>query len=206
MLTAELLSAVVGCTPATARTWIQPLSHACRVYEIDSRPRLAAFLAQVGHESAGLTRTVENLNYSAEGLRATWPRRFDVDTSIRLARKPVEIAEHVYAGRLGNKLPGDGWRYRGRGLIQVTGRANYDAVTDLMRAKVATAPDLVHDPDALAEPRWAALSAAAYWADHDLNELADMGQFTRITQRINGGHIGAADRNARYARAKRVLG
>lgn len=205
MLSAHTLAAAVGCGPATAACWIKPINAACQVYEITTARRMAAFLAQVGHESASLSRTTENLNYSAVALRRTWPSRFDAATANQYARKPEAIANKVYGGRLGNKVEGDGWRYRGRGLIQVTGRANYEAVSDLIREKVRTAPDLIADPDALTDPKWAALSAAAYWHDHDLSELADMGQFTAITRRINGGTIGAADRNARYARAKRAL-
>lgn len=205
MLTAETMQRATGCARGVALTWAPYLTGACDLYGITTPQRLAAFLAQVGHESAGFTRTVENLNYSAQGLLATWPSRFTPELAAALARKPQLIAEHVYAGRMGNgpKGTGDGWRYRGRGLIQVTGKANYEAVGELLLRH--DCPNLVRMPEVLAEPKWAALSAAAYWHDHDLNDLADRGAFDQITRRINGGNTGAADRRARYERAKRAL-
>ena len=205
LLTADILQRVGGCTRGVAMTWAQPLSEACALYEIDTPARLSAFLAQVGHESAGLTRTVENLNYRAESLLRTWPTRFTADAAKALEHRPDAIADHVYGGRLGNNRPGDGWRFRGRGLLQVTGRANYEAVTELLRERVHAVPDLGELPETLAEPKWAAYSAAAWWADHDLNALADVGAFDQITRRINGGTNGSVDRRARYERAKRAL-
>lgn len=205
-LTPEMMMRATGCGRGTALTWSPYLTGACGLYDITTAPRMAAFLAQVGHESAGFTRTTENLNYSAQGLLATWPSRFTPELAQQMARKPQQIANHVYAGRMGNgpAESGDGWRYRGRGLIQVTGKANYDAVHDLLAPRGC--PNLIRLPDVLSEPKWAALSAAAYWHDHDLNELADRGAFDQITRRINGGTNGAADRRARYERAKRALG
>lgn len=205
LLTPDKLAAATGCPLRTAREWSEPLSGACRLYDITTPARLSAFLAQIGHESNGLTRRVENLNYSAGRLMAVWPTRFDQRTAEELAGKPEAIANYVYGGRLGNKEPGDGWRYRGRGLVMVTGRANYEAVTEQLLEKLSSVPDLVINPEQLEAPEWAAMSAAAYWSDRDLNALADLGQFSTITRRINGGTIGAADRNARYAQARKVL-
>lgn len=204
--TAKQLVLAVGCTLAVSARFEEPIREACRVYEIDTGPRLAAFLAQVGHESASFSRTVENLNYSAEGLLATWPSRFTRDLAAKLARKPEQIANHVYGGRLGNRNLGDGWRYRGRGLIQVTGLVNYQGITETLAEKVADVPNFALYPELLESPKWAALSAGAYWDDHELNELADRGAFDQITTRINGGQVGKADRRARYARAMRVFG
>jgi putative chitinase len=204
-ITADLLVRAMRCTRGSALTWAKPLNEACLQYGITSPARIAAFLAQIGHESAGLTRTVENLNYRAEGLLRTWPSRFDAQKAADLAMKPEAIANHVYGGRMGNYQPGDGYRYRGRGLIQVTGRLNYEAVRDLLQARLRDVPDLVALPETLAEPKWAALSAAAYWHDHRLNELADAGDFDHITRRINGGTIGMADRQKRYEQAKQAL-
>ncbi len=205
--TADTLARAVGCGRVLAERWTQPLRHACGVYEVDTGPRLAAFLAQTGHESAGLSRTIENLNYSADGLRKTWPSRFDEATAQEYARQPERIANRVYANRMGNgpEASGDGWKYRGRGLIMNTGRANYEAITELIRQLRPTAPDFATTPEALAVRGWAALAAGAYWFDHDLNTLADAGEFSRITARINGGNIGASDRNARYAKALQVF-
>lgn len=204
--TARQLVLAVGCSQAIADRFEEPVREACRSYEIDTGPRLAAFLAQVGHESTSFSRTVENLNYSAEGLLATWPSRFTRDLAAKLARKPEQIANHVYGGRLGNRNPGDGWRYRGRGLIQVTGLANYEGITETLAEKVGGVPDFTLHPELLESPKWAAMSAGAYWDDHELNELADDGLFDRITTKINGAQIGKADRRARYAKALKVFG
>lgn len=204
-LTAAQFDAATGCTRGQVLTWSAPVANACRQFAIDTPARLAAFLAQVGHESAGFARTVENLNYSAEGLLRTWPKRYTPEFARLQAHHADEIANHVYGDRMGNKDPGDGFKYRGRGLLQVTGRANYEAVRDLLRETLPGAPDLLTQPDVLAEPRWAALSAAAWWADHDINALADVGDMRAITRRINGGELGLADRMARYAKAKAAL-
>lgn len=207
--TASQIQQAVGCDAETANRWATPFRAACKQFEIDTAPRLAAFFAQVGHESAGLSRVVENLNYSADGLLRTWPSRFDAKTAAALARKPEAIANRVYANRMGNGSPesGDGYRYRGRGPIQNTGRANYAAMRDTLReAGVPEVPDFELAPELLEAPKWGAMAAAGYWHDHDLNALADRREFARITRRINGGTNGAADRNARYARALRVFG
>jgi Predicted chitinase len=204
LLTADILQRAANCTRGTALTWAQPLSDACALYAINTPTRLAAFLAQVGHESAGLTVTIENLHYRAEGLLKTWPKRFTPELAKELAQRPAEIAEHVYGGRMGNSHPGDGYRFRGRGLLQVTGRANYEVVNEML-GKVPNAPDLLALPEALAEPKWAAYSAAAFWDYCGLNRNADAGDFRGITRRINGGELGMADRIKRYERARQVL-
>jgi putative chitinase len=204
-ITADLLVRALRCTRGSALTWAKPLADACALYEITTPARIAAFLAQIGHESQGLTRSVENLNYRPEGLLRTWPTRFDEVSAKAMAQQPALIGNHVYGGRMGNKEPGDGYRYRGRGLVQVTGRANYEGVRDLLKSRLAGVPDFVALPEVLAEPKWAALSAAAYWSDHGLNELADKGDFTGITRRINGGAIGAEDRATRYELARKAL-
>lgn len=169
------------------------------VARIDSIARIAAFLAQVGHESGGLTRFSENLNYSFEGLRATWPSRFVGESGATLARsiarQPEKIANTVYANRMGNgdTASGDGWRYRGRGLIQLTGRANYRL------------HGLEDSPDTAAEPDTAARIAVTYWRDNGLNELADANRFEDITRRINGGLLGQTERVALRDRVIEVL-
>lgn len=183
------------------------LNMAMTRFDIDSPVRMAAFLAQIGHESAGLTVVVENLNYSAQGLAATWPNRYrgkdgkPNDLAIFLARKPAAIANNVYANRNGNgnEASGDGWRYRGRGYLQVTGRYNYLMVGTTLQV------DLISDPAKLELPHWAAASAALYWYRNSLNELADAGDFEKITKVINGGINGLKDRNDRWAAAREVL-
>lgn len=205
LLTADKMQAATGCPRGAALTWAPYLSAACEAYGITTPARMAAFLAQIGHESGGFARTTENLNYSAHGLLSTWPSRFTEESAALMARQPQRIAEHVYGGRMGNapEGSGDGWKYRGRGLLQVTGKANYEAVRDLLARHCC--PDLLVLPDTLAEPKWAALSAAAFWVDHDLNELADRGDFRGMTRRINGGLNGLEDRQARYERARKAL-
>ncbi|HGN2727623.1 TPA: glycoside hydrolase family 19 protein [Pseudomonas aeruginosa] len=187
--------------------FVPALNVAMERFDITSPVRLAAFLAQVGHESAHLTRLVENLNYSARGLAATWPSRYrGADgrpnaLALNLARHPEAIANNTYANRNGNgdESSGDGWRFRGRGLLQITGRSNYRA------AGAGLDLPLEHDPDLLEQPEFAALSAAWWWSTHGLNELADRGEFVVITRRINGGLNGHAERLALWERAKRVL-
>ncbi len=204
ILTADQLQRC-GLTRGAALTWQQPLADACTLYEINTPARLCAFVAQVGHESAGFTRTVENLNYRADALLATWPTHFTPQQAQQCAHNADAIANQAYGGRMGNTFPGDGAKFKGRGLLQITGRANYEAVTELLHERISSVPDFVVMPGILAEPKWAAYSAAAFWVDHGLNELADVGAFDRITSRVNGGQTGAVDRRARYEAAKRAL-
>ena len=182
-----------------AGVFVPVLNTAMGRYQIVGAKRIAAFIAQVGHESSQLTRLVENLNYSADALRNTWPSRFDLALARAFARKPEQIANIAYGNRMGNNEPGDGWEYRGRGLIQITGRANYMACGE------ALGLDLLNQPELLEQPPHACMSAAWYWGTNGLNTLADAGKFDAITQRINGGQTGAADRQALYARALKVL-
>lgn len=208
--TAKTIEAAIGCSGPTAKRFEIPLRDTCARFSIDTPKRLAAFFAQIGHESTSLGRTVENLNYSAQALLRRWPTRFTVDSAQRFARKPEAIANKVYGGRMGNgpEETGDGWRYRGRGLIQITGKANYEAIVELMMGlqPPGAVPDFVLQPELLESPQWAAMSAGAYWDDHELNALADSGELERMTRIINGGLNGLQDRKARYARAMRVLG
>lgn len=218
ILTASIIQQAVGCSAAVAAEWAQPLADACTAFGISTPKRVAAFLAQVGHESASLTRTVENLNYGAQGMADTWPGRYAVDPDARprkpndlaraLERKPVAIGNNAYANRLGNgsEASGDGYRYRGRGPIQNTGRANYAAIRDALRAKgIKGVPDFEARPEDLEQPKWGALAAATFWDSRNLNRLADAGRFDEITSRVNGGQVGAADRRSRYYRALKVL-
>lgn len=203
MLTAEVLRAV-GCT--RPETWLSVLHNPMARFEITGARRVSSFLAHVGHESGGFARLVESLNYRAERLMQVWPRRFPrIEDARAYAQSPRALANLVYGSRLGNIQPDDGWRYRGRGLMQVTGRANYEAMRDYLQDACVGCPDFVTDPDAVAEPRWAAWTAAAYWDSRDLNALADAGEHKKITQRINGGLHGFDDREARRIRALTAL-
>jgi len=205
-ITAKLLVAATGCTLEIARALERGMSEACLKFGITTGARLADFLAQTGHESANYTRRVENLNYSAKRMMAVWPYRFaDARVARQYEGQPQALANKVYGGRMGNTEPGDGWHFRGRGFLQVTGRDNYREVTRLLREAGVLCPDFERDPDALAEPRWAAMSAAALWHSWSLNELADAGDFTKQTIRINGGKNGLDDRLARRARARKAI-
>ena len=203
---AQLLRILPNARPV-AGVFVPALNRAMARFKIDSPVRRAAFLAQVGHESGHLRRLVENLNYSAEGLASTWPSRFrghdgrPNELAARIARRPRDIANTVYADRLGNggQMSDDGWRYRGRGLIQLTGRDNY------LACGKGIGQNLEDFPDLLEMPEWAALSAAWYWARNDLNELADAGRFEAITRKINGGTHGQADRLALWKTGQGVL-
>lgn len=201
MLTDIQLAECVGCTPERAALWSRPLALAMQRYGITTRLRVAAFLAQVGHESASLSRVEENLRYTATRLQQVFPRHFDDASAKACANKPEAIANRVYGGRLGNgpEACGDGFRYRGRGLIQITGSANY------AEQAVFLGLPLLAEPDLLLLPGPAALSAAAYWQSRGLNSLADAQQFETITRRINGGLHGHPDRMKRLQRALKVL-
>lgn len=173
---------------------------------IDTAARACAFLAQVGHESAQLNRIEENLNYSAQALRKVFPKYFRTpQEASSYAHHPERIANRVYANRMGNggEDSGDGWKFRGRGLIQITGRDNYVSMSSLMRK------DLTVWPDALLMPLDACRSAALWWKAKGLNALADRlsgaGErkiFGAITKCVNGGQNGIEDRWTIYQRAK----
>ena len=200
-ITQQQLLQILPNAGAQAGVFVPVLNTAMNAYQIVGTQRVAAFLAQVGHESGQLQHVVENLNYGAQALVATWPSRFTQALAAQVARQPQQIANIAYASRMGNgdASSGDGWNYRGRGLIQITGRSNYQACGD------ALGVDLIGNPDLLGQPQYAAMSAAWYWATNGLNTLADAGSFDAITQRINGGQNGAADRQELYATAQQVL-
>jgi len=181
-----------------------PLDAAMTAFTINTPKRAAAFLAQAAHESIGFTRLQENLSYSTpERLVEVFKNRFNgLADAAQYLRQPEKLANRVYANRLGNgdTASGDGWKYRGRGLFQLTGRANYMAAGDGLGTDYKANPDLV------AEPPDAAFTAAWYWAVGNLNAMADVGQIDVITRRINGpAMLGADERRALYQRFLQVL-
>lgn len=189
-----------------ARDWADALNPAFEKYNIDTIARISAFIAQTGYESGQYNNLVENLNYSAQRLVKVWPKRFpDVPSALPYANKPETLGNFVYANRIGNGAPssGDGYRFRGRGIIQLTGRSNYhDASKEL-------GVDLVSNPDLLLEPKYAALSAAWFWSTRGLNALADdktndddLEDFSEITRRINGGAAGLQGRLALFKKVE----
>lgn len=174
----------------------------CPAYGVDAPRREAAFLAQVGHESGGLSRWVENLSYSAEGLVRVWPNRFTPELAGQYARQPERIANKVYANRMGNgdEASGDGWTHRGRGLIQLTGRSNYTALATDTGRRLETLPAWLETPEG------ATVSALWFWKRNKLNRFVDAGDFLGLTKAINGGTNGYDDRKARWEAAKKALG
>lgn len=185
----------VGALDVNAERFLPHLIAASEAFLINNPRRVAAWLAQIGHESKGLSVLVENLNYSAKALLATFPKYFNADTAKEYARKPEMIANRVYGGRMGNNRDGDGWKFRGRGLLQTTGRLNYSKLSVL-------GEDFTAKPELLEQPKYAALSAAYFWESHGLNVLADKDMFVTITQRINGGMNGYAHRVALWNAVK----
>lgn len=210
-LTEPVLAAVMPkSVPALRAVWVDHLTSAGARFLINTPARWAAFLAQIAHESNELRRLEENLLYTtAARICAVWPKRFPTEAdALPYVRNPEKLANRVYANRLGNgpEDSGDGWQYRGRGLIQLTGRSNYaDAIERLALPKGTPATEF-------AEPKLAALVAAWFWATRGCNALADDestddddADFVTITKRINGGVVGLADRRRYWQAAKQAL-
>lgn len=173
-----------------------------------NRLRLAHFMAQVLHESGGLTIQFENLNYSAPRLSVVWPTRFlprGPHDPVAFAHNPQKLANEVYGKRMGNTAPGDGFKYRGRGLLQLTGKDSYREATQILRSFTPTAPDFVAEPDLVISPQWCVEVAAAEWRKKGCNELADQDLIQAVTKRINGGLIGLNERKEWLRKTKNVF-
>jgi putative chitinase len=197
----QILAISPACKPEVADSLAQCLPAILDKYGIDTPLRVAHFLAQTAHESAGFTRFVENLNYSAAGLQSTFPKYFRKVSPATYAHKPEKIANHVYANRMGNgyETSGDGWKFRGRGMIQLTGRTNYTSFSN------ATGKNAVFNPDILSTPEGAAESAAWYWKERNINQAADADAVLKVTKLINGGILGLNERKALLVKAKVVV-
>lgn len=183
--------------------WLEPLEAAFAKYDINTPQRQTAFIGQCAHESGNFKTLEENLNYKPESLMRVWPSRFpDLPTAMKYAHNPEAIANKVYGGRMGNgpEETGEGWKYHGRGLIQLTGKENY------ANCGSGIGVDLLSNPNLLNTPEYAAMSAAWFWNKKGLNSLADAGDIDTMTKRINGGLIGLDDRKAKIAKALSVLG
>ena len=167
-------------------------------YNIDTELRVAHFLAQTAHESAEFTRFIENLNYGTKGLLETFDKYFNKSNVINYNRNPEKIANKVYANRMGNGNPesGDGWKFRGRGLIQLTGQENY--------REFFKSIDKPIDVDYLTTPKGAIESSCWYWDSKDINPHADKDDIISVTKKINGGTLGLDNRKLYLARAKKV--
>jgi len=184
--------------------WYNNLLNILPEYDIDTAARVAAFMAQCGHESGGFTVMQENLNYSAKGLVGTFNKYFPTEAVAKpYERRPEMIANRVYANRMGNgdEASGEGWYFRGRGIVQITGKNNYTKCSQsLFESNV-----LVENPDLLLESEYAIHSACWFWSAARLNELADIGDMKTMTKRINGGFIGLEDRINHYNHAIEIL-
>lgn len=207
-MTKDQFKRAAGISDSLAEKWYPHVVKVMDEFGINTPLREAHFIAQIGTESNGWRSVVESLNFSVGGL-AIFGDRLTAAQREKLGRKPGElalspsrqadIANIVYGGRYGNSASGDGWKYRGRGLKQVTFKSNYDACGK------ALSLDLVNDPDLLLQDQNAARSAGWFWKANNCNSFADKDDIVGLTKRINGGTNGLDDRKARYAIAKRVL-
>jgi putative chitinase len=199
--TKEQLQSVIGNNP-DLDGWYDALSSVLPTYDIDSPQRVAAFIAQCTHESGGFKRLKENLNYRWESLRKVFPKYFPTDELAQeYAHKQEQIANRVYGGRMGNgdESSGDGFRYCGRGLIQLTGRNNYTKFAESVGMAVEEVPSLLETFEG------AVKSACWFWKTNNLNQYADSGDILTMTKRINGGTIGLEDRIKHYNHALEVF-
>ena len=182
--------------------WYQALVNNLPLYDINTPERVAAFIAQCAHESGGFRRLKENLNYKWESLRRVFPKYFPTDdVAQEYAHKPEQIANRIYGSRMGNgdESSGDGFRYCGRGLIQLTGKNNYTKFAESIGMAVEEVPTLLETYDG------AVKSACWFWSSNNLNQWADAGDILTMTKRINGGTIGLEDRIKHYNHAMEVL-
>jgi len=199
--TKELLTKLIPNNP-NIDGWYNALSKLLPDYEINTPQRMAAFFAQCSHESASFTALKENLNYRAETLSKVWPSKFPADVATQYAGQPEKIANRAYASRMGNgdEASGDGWKYCGRGLIQLTGHDNYQAFADSIETPIEQIPDYLQTFEGAAQ------SACWFWETNNLNKLADSGDIKTMTKVINGGYIGLDDRIAHYEHALKMFG
>ena len=182
--------------------WLKPLEDTFAKYDINTKERQASFIGQCQHESTNFSRLEEGLNYSASRLMAVWPSRFpNLDVANQYANNPEKLANKVYGGRadLGNTQDGDGFKFHGRGVIQLTGRSNYTVCGQALGIPLDETPELT------LQPEWAVMSAGWFWNKKNLNALADSKDYETMTKRINGGLNGFDDRKLKIAKAFEVL-
>ena len=200
--TQEQLKEMIPRNPYVPQ-WYEAISSILPEYEINTPQRVAAFLAQCAHESGGFVFLKENLNYKAPSLRKVFPKYFQDDaTASAYANKPERIANRVYANRMGNgdESSGDGWRYCGRGLIQLTGKDNYTFFAASLDIPVEEASEYLQTFEGAVQ------SACFFWEQNNLNKWADAGDILTLTKRINGGTIGLEDRIKHYEHALHIFG
>jgi putative chitinase len=192
MITKEEILKVCKCNEKNLDIHFDSLIETFKKFNINTKERIAAFLANAIHETGGFKSFEENLNYSEKGLLGTFSKRVTPEQAKTLARNPEAIANHVYDKRNGNTDIGDGWKYRGRGIFQVTFKDNYSKVSKALKE------DFVKNPDILTKAPYAALSAGVFWDLNKLNLLADKKDFLGIVKKINGGTNGLDDRQKYY--------
>lgn len=204
MITLDLLKQICPKTKVTIlERYVTPLNEVAEYYEINTPKRVAAFLAQVAHESGGLVAVKENLNYSAKGLMTTFKKYFPTEVLAKqYERQPEKIANKVYANRMGNgdEASGDGSRFCGRGLIQLTGKHNYTRFASDLGVSLEECVAY------LETPAGAVSSAGWFFDQNNLLKICDEGDMKLLTKRINGGHIGLEDRIHHYELALEALG
>ena len=182
--------------------WVNALNETFERFDISTPIRQACFIGQAGHECGNFRILEENLNYRAETLMKVWPKRFPtLEFAKQYERNPKKIANMVYANRMGNRdeASGDGYRFRGRGAFQTTGHSGY------YHAGQALGVDFVMEPDLVATPQYAALTAGFFWNTHKLNQFADARDYKGMTKKINGGFIGLEDRIKHIEEALAIL-
>lgn len=202
LLTKEQLSQMIPGNPYVDQ-WLEALNEILPEYEINTPQRIAAFVAQCAHESGGFRALKENLNYKAESLVKVFPKYFPtLELAKQYEKQPEKIANKIYGGRMGNgdESTGDGFRYCGRGLIQLTGKENYSWFAASLEMPVEELPEY------LGTFEGAVQSACWFWETNNLNQWADKDDILTLTKRINGGTIGLEDRKKHYEHAKHVLG
>jgi putative chitinase len=202
ILSQEQLAQLIPGNPYTDH-WYEALALCLPDYDINTPQRVAAFIAQCAHESGGFKFLKENLNYKAASLTKVWPRYFpNMEVAQQYANKQEMIANRAYGGRMGNgpEASGDGWKFCGRGLIQLTGRSNYQAFADSIET------DVEEIPAYLGTFEGAVQSACWFWESNKLNQWADAGDILTLTKRINGGTLGLEDRKKHYEHALHILG
>jgi putative chitinase len=199
--TVEQLNQMVPGNPYIDH-WHEAFCQILPDYDINTKQRVAAFIAQCAHESGGFKFIKENLNYKAASLCKVWPRYFNESNANQYAQQPEKIANRAYANRMGNgpEDSGDGWKFCGRGLIQLTGKDNYSRFAD------STGQTLDEASEHLTTFEGCVQSAAWFWEANNLNQYADSGDILTMTKRINGGTLGLEDRKAHYQHALQVLG
>jgi len=203
-LTLEQLRKMIPKNPYVEH-WHKALTQLLPEYEINTPARIAAFMAQCAHESGGFLFLKENLNYRPETLIRIFGKYFDLPTAQAYCAKPNKqeaIANRVYANRMGNgdEASGDGWRFAGKGLIQLTGRTNYTWFAASLDISVEEASEYLQTFEGAAQ------SACWFWETNNLNQYADSGDLLTMTKRINGGTIGLADRQKHYEEFKHIMG